>query len=686
MNWRPLAEFRDPAVPKLNNLRRATAAGIRVPPTIWAPAADCPGTAPVVALPFIIRSGSPTEDTRTTSNAGQLLSLVVHKPEDFPEALRRVIEAMPTDHDGERLGAVFVQPWLRAEEAGVAFCDGFYFERTVARGGNEALTSGQARGEVTRGTLGHVDPWSRFMRRVYDVFAEDRRIDIEFARDADGYVLLQSRPALFPVKRNRTLSLTNHKEILGDPPSPWLVSVLAEGGRDLSFMAKADPAIAKWDEVYAVELGARAWMNLSYFHRWLDHFGLPRSFITRNFGGVETADDKHLNWRRFLPSIPRLFRFQFQCLCAIPTLPRQFRELDAVIARATSLPELRQAMIEAGKLALRANMAINPVLAGVFLIRKLLRIPGKARTITEQMMEDYRHLAALPPEEREAGLDAWLQCFGHRGPWESDPIRPRFGELRDVLLADVMAMPPMPSSPSSPSRESRLARLTRIFFLLDERREWLRDQMMRRWQTMREKILAEARRLVAAGELDRADDAFFLKGEDLTASRPLRESVRANRAHFGAMKPIDFPITASEDELRQILAAARPADAASDGQRSFRGIALTSTIFEGVARKADDLTALLAEGGIGPETILVVPSLEPSWAVVFPRVGGVVADVGGEMSHASILLREARKPAVVNCTGIFRRIKTGDRLRLDGASGLVTLESGTNHRVTEITE
>src|SRR5580765_1416745 len=40
MNWRRLDEFRDPSVPKLHNLQRAKAAGLRVPPTIWIPAAD----------------------------------------------------------------------------------------------------------------------------------------------------------------------------------------------------------------------------------------------------------------------------------------------------------------------------------------------------------------------------------------------------------------------------------------------------------------------------------------------------------------------------------------------------------------------------------------------------------------------------------------------------------------------
>ena len=59
--------------------------------------------------------------------------------------------------------------------------------------------------------------------------------------------------------------------------------------------------------------------------------------------------------------------------------------------------------------------------------------------------------------------------------------------------------------------------------------------------------------------------------------------------------------------------------------------------------------------------------------MVFPRVGGVVAEIGGELSHASILLREARRPALVNCAGIFRAVETGDRLRLDGTRRRVEL-------------
>lgn len=120
------------------------------------------------------------------------------------------------------------------------------------------------------------------------------------------------------------------------------------------------------------------------------------------------------------------------------------------------------------------------------------------------------------------------------------------------------------------------------------------------------------------------------------------------------------------------MARTAPRRGTQEERRVFPGIALGSAVVEGIAVKADDLVTLLtqtAEIRLGKDTILVVPSLEPSWAVIFPRVGGVIAEIGGELSHASILLREARKPALVNCAGIWDGIETGDRLRLDGEHG-----------------
>jgi phosphohistidine swiveling domain-containing protein len=311
------------------------------------------------------------------------------------------------------------------------------------------------------------------------------------------------------------------------------------------------------------------------------------------------------------------------------------------------------------------------MLAGILVIRRLLRIRGEARVVTREMMDAYRRHSSLPLPARPAALDDWLKSFGHRGPLESDPMRPRFSELRDVLLADLMQSPVLAAE--APARPSWWTNLFWPLFQLEERREWFRDSLMRRWQTIRARMLAEGERLTRQGELDSRDDVFWLRGEDLRSGKPLRTAAAANRAQFERDKGLDLPITASRDELEALLAASAPA-AAADGQRVFPGIALSPAVFEGIVRRADELTTLLREGGLDASTVLVVPTLEPSWAVVFPRVGGVVAEVGGELSHASILLREARKPAIVNCSGIFRQARTGDRVRLDGPRGIVTLD------------
>ncbi|HYH81630.1 MAG TPA: PEP-utilizing enzyme [Longimicrobium sp.] len=682
-----------------------------MPATFWIRAADSPSAgalpAEIARGPFILRSGSPTEDTRLTSNAGQLLSLFVREPGRFERSLAEVVAALPKDGAGAPLGAVFAQPLVEAGEAGVAFFDGFHYERTIAADGNERLTSGHARGEVTRGHLARGEAWSAWLASIYAVFGREARrstegIDIEFARDEAGYVLLQVRPALFPIARNETLSLANHKEILGDPPSPWIASVLGASGREvLSFFSEVDPAVASWRDAYAVEIGERAWMNFSFFFRLMDHWGLPRAFVTEGVGGEGGLDeDRRVIARRFLRKAPRLILLQSKCLREVAGIRRALAELDGRMDAATSLPDLFAANVAAMTLAIRTNFAINSVLSGITRVRRALGVRGAARVVTQEMMERYGDLATRPAEAREAGLDAWLAAFGHRGPLESDPSRPRFGEMREVLLRDLAAsgeglgggaeagaQAPRAHATAARGATNRghgVRRIYRPFYWMDERREWFRDELMRRWQRLRARLLEEGRRLVAAGAIDAPEDVFLLRGPDFVPGADLRAAALAGRGRIERARRMDVPLTASREQIERACADVEQAEAKATGRRVFPGIALAPTVVEGRAVKADDLASLLASAGdssgepplLGPDAILVVPALEPSWAVVFPRVLGVVAEIGGELSHASILLREAGRPAVVNCAGIFREVRTGDRLRVDGDRALVEILRG----------
>jgi phosphohistidine swiveling domain-containing protein len=686
MPWRELAQFSDPAVPKLNNLRRAAAAGLRVPATWWMAGVEAASeAAPPPSLAgraLIVRSGSPTEDTLATSNAGQLLSLAVRDlaapgvPGAFGDALARVAAALPRDAKDQPLGAVFVQPLIVAEEAGVAFFDGFYYERATSPGANEGVTAGRERGEVVRGTRRRGDPWSDWLAAVHRTFRREApRIDLEFARDPQGFVLLQVRPALFPVARNETLSLANHKEILGDPPSPWITSAVVAAGREvLSYFAAVDPEVGRWGEVYAVGLAERAWMSFSFFFRLMDHWGLPRTFVTEGVGGTAeegsgVADRRPLPGR-FLRKAPRLIRLQFYNLATIARAEGELARLDGRIVAARGLAELYRVSVEALALAIRTNFAINGVLSGVSRLRRRLGVRGEGRVTTREMMDEYAALRHLAKAAREGALDAWLGRYGHRGPLESDPARPRFAELRELLLRDLESAS---EAAAPPPRRPVPSRLTRPWYQIDEIRERFRDHLMLRWQRLRAAMLEEGRRLAAAGELDDPQDVFLLREVDL-AAEPLRDAVAAGRERVARAALLDLPSTACREEIERVVRGAERTGSEQAGRRTFPGISLGPAVFEGRAVKADDLVTLLGRSDeLGPDAILVVPALEPSWAVVFPRVGGVVAEIGGELSHASILLREARRPAIVNCAGLFAAVSTGDRLRLDGERGVIEI-------------
>ncbi len=683
--WLPLGRFDDPAIPKLHNLKLASRAGFLVPTTIWARARDLEARPPdrppaeVPAFPCIVRSGSPTEDTKATSNAGQSLSLAVEHPQAFAGAVARVVAALPT-RDGCKLGAVFVQPRVRAEVAGVTFFDGFYYEETRAQGSNQALTSGLERGEVRRGHVQRGDAHDAWLVRLHRRFGG--RIDVEWAipeaLEPPEPTLLQVRPALFAIRRSETLSLANHKEILGDPPSPWMVGLLAEVARPvMGFFEAADPEVATWGEVYAVELGEHAWMNFSAFFRLMDHWGLPRTLVTDGVGGEPAGPlDADLDLGRFLRKTPVMIRKSIGDHLVLFAIGRHFRELDASLDAARTLDDLWAVNVRALESSIRANFAIGSRQAVASRVRRKLGLAWAGRVVTHEMMMRFAELAARPEAaDRLAGLDAWLVDYGHRGPLESDPARPRFAELRDELRVGLERGPAPPSKPQS--RPNRLvAAFARPFFAFDEARERFRDRLMRYWQRLRARILEEAQAAVEAGWLDDPADVFFLRGDDLAAGPATwRDRVAARRRLRERARAVRLPSTASRDAIEAILerrdqaAASGPEKAGSPGR--FRGIGLGSRAVEGVAVRAGDLTSLLGGRDLPASPVLVASALEPSWAVVFPRFSAVVVELGGELSHASILLREAGIPAVVNARGVFDAVADGDRIVVDPARGEV---------------
>jgi pyruvate,water dikinase len=83
-------------------------------------------------------------------------------------------------------------------------------------------------------------------------------------------------------------------------------------------------------------------------------------------------------------------------------------------------------------------------------------------------------------------------------------------------------------------------------------------------------------------------------------------------------------------------------------------------------------------GELQPGEILVAPTTSTSWTPVFGTIAAAVLDTGGIMCHAAIIAREYGLPAVVGTGTATKLIRTGDRLRVDGSTGQVTVLNGTH--------
>jgi pyruvate,water dikinase len=101
-----------------------------------------------------------------------------------------------------------------------------------------------------------------------------------------------------------------------------------------------------------------------------------------------------------------------------------------------------------------------------------------------------------------------------------------------------------------------------------------------------------------------------------------------------------------------------------------RGFAASNGVVEGTARVIKSVQEI---GRLQQGDILVCQVTNPTWAPVFQKISAAVSDIGGSMSHAAIVAREYGLPAVVGTGQATARIRDGQRIRVDGARGVVTL-------------
>ena len=175
--------------------------------------------------------------------------------------------------------------------------------------------------------------------------------------------------------------------------------------------------------------------------------------------------------------------------------------------------------------------------------------------------------------------------------------------------------------------------------------------------------------LAATGVIDDPEDVFYLTIQELGAlPADPRATIEFRRERRIGYLDVELPLAWTGN----------PAPVSSDGAGSTStepivGLGVSSGIVEGVAHVITDPTE---PSDFEPGDILVCHATDPSWASLFLMASGVVIDIGGMLSHGAIVARELGIPCVINTVSGTQRLHSGDRIRIDGTAGAVTILSG----------
>jgi rifampicin phosphotransferase len=217
-------------------------------------------------------------------------------------------------------------------------------------------------------------------------------------------------------------------------------------------------------------------------------------------------------------------------------------------------------------------------------------------------------------------------------------------------------------------------------------RETPKFTIIRVFGEFRGALLDTAAVWVKAGWLERAEDVAFLRFDELRElarlARPRATVPSASGpAHWRELVAGRRAVYEREQRRRQaprlligdgLAVYAGVGGQGKAGDKVLLGDPVSPGQVEGrVHVVLDPLGAQLAPG-----EILVCPGTDPAWTPLFLSAGGLVMEVGGLMTHGSVVAREYGIPAVVGVGQCTLRLTTGQRVRVDGSAGTVTILEG----------
>lgn len=249
--------------------------------------------------------------------------------------------------------------------------------------------------------------------------------------------------------------------------------------------------------------------------------------------------------------------------------------------------------------------------------------------------------------------------------WKEDPQ-----PVRDLFVQFCLAPPPSTASKERP-KSRKVKHLQRRFDLKGRVTE-VYSQLL---AELRWSFVALEQHWLASGWLQETGDIFFLELDEIRLL--VEQGLPALKIDLVDLVAQRKTILAGDRQLETVPFLVYGMDppvpllhrnwAAS---QHIQGIGASPGQAEGRVRVVKSLDGLPE---VGRDTIVVVPYTDSGWAPLLARAGGLIAEVGGRLSHGAIVAREYRIPAVMDVPNATQRLHDGQLIRIDGQRGTIEI-------------
>jgi pyruvate,water dikinase len=295
-----------------------------------------------------------------------------------------------------------------------------------------------------------------------------------------------------------------------------------------------------------------------------------------------------------------------------------------------------------------------------------------------------------------------LVQYGERGSYEADPGWLRYRddpvELLQLIGRQVKSEPWLnrahetEADPTWPGLVDPPQGLNRLFpwriwlagLLIRRLRELL--EMREQLNTLKAEAMAACRgwvlklgqHWVEQGWLEQPDDLFYLKLEEIErmfrveagVAATLSSTVQARKETYQTYENTKLPFSLKDSEIASIQLGVGFSSETSPAAGVTIGLPISPGQARGtvvVVRHPDEFEKL------ADDIILVMPSTDPAWLALLSQATGLIVETGGLLSHGSVIAREYGLPAIANIPQATQRFQTGDKVLVDGSTGVIQL-------------